>query len=175
MGTKIFHIIEARDPETRHVEDRRVYTTEEQYLIRGMKQVEKFNKVYDVKVTKYICEESVEVLDLKVDELQPKEVDVVKLDESDIKRLVKKILLEQAPPEAEVDEQEGPHENYYDVGLALRRIVIDPDNGNWIDTDYIDEESIMTAWDLKDAEKMYQRKLFELKFFDTKGKVNNKI
>ena len=94
MGTKIFHIIEARDPETRHVEDRRVYTTEEQYLIRGMKQVEKFNKVYDVKVTKYICEESVEVLNLKVDELQPKEVDVVKLDESDIKRIVKRVLNE---------------------------------------------------------------------------------
>lgn len=174
MGTKIFHIIEARDPETRHVEDRRVYTTEEQYLIRGMKQVEKFNKVYDVKVTKYICEESVEVLDLKVDELQPKEVDVVKLDESDIKRLVKRVLSEQEEGE-EYSPPEGPHENYYDVGLALRRIVVNKDTGEWVDTDYLEEESIMTAWDLKDAEKMYQRKLFELKFFDTKGKVNNKI
>ena len=87
------------------------------------------------------------------------------------KEIIKKILLEQAPPEAEGDEQEGTHGNYYDVGLALRRIVIDPDNGNWIDTDYIDEESIMTAWDLKDAEKMYQRKLYEIKFFDSKGKI----
>ena len=49
---------------------------------------------------------------------------------------------------------------------------MDPDNGNWIDTDYIDEESIQTSWELKDAEKMYQRKLFELKFFDTKGKMS---
>ena len=88
------------------------------------------------------------------------------------KEIIKKILLEQAPPEAEeYSPPEGPHDDYYDVGLALRRIVVDPDNGNWIDTDYIDEESIMTAWDLKDAEEMYQRKLFELKFFDSKGKI----
>ena len=92
---KIFYIIEARDPDTRHLEHRRVYTTEEQYLIRGMKQVEKFNELYDVKVTKYICNESVEVLNLKADELPPTEMDVVKLNESDIKHIVKRVLNEQ--------------------------------------------------------------------------------
>lgn len=67
---------------------------------------------------------------------------------------------------------EGPHDDYYDVGLALRRIVVNKDTGEWIDTDYLEEESIQTSWDLKDAEKMYQRKLYELKFFDTKGKMS---
>ena len=86
--------------------------------------------------------------------------------------IIKRILFEQAPPEAEeYSPPEGPHNDYYDVGLALRRIVIDPDNGNWIDTDYIDEESIQTSYDLKEAEKMYQRKLYEIKFFDSKGKI----
>ncbi len=92
---KIFYIIEARDPETRHLEHRRVYTTEEQYLIRGMKQVEKFNELYDVKVTKYICSESVEVLNLKADELPPTEMDVIEINESDIERIVKKVITEQ--------------------------------------------------------------------------------
>ena len=92
---KIFYIIEARDPDTRHLEHRRVYTTEEQYLIRGMKQVEKFNELYDVKVTKYICNESVEVLNLKADELPPTETDVVEINESDIERIVKKVITEQ--------------------------------------------------------------------------------
>ena len=92
---KIFYIIEARDPETRHLEHRRVYTTEEQYLIRGMKQVEKFNELYDVKVTKYICNESVEVLNLKADELPPTETDVIEINESDIERIVKKVITEQ--------------------------------------------------------------------------------
>ena len=89
---KIFYIIEARDPDTRHLEHRRVYTTEEQYLIRGMKQVEKFNELYDVKVTKYICNESVEVLNLKADELPPTETDVIEINESDIERIVKKVI-----------------------------------------------------------------------------------
>lgn len=62
---KIFHILEARDSETRHLEHRRVYTTEEQYQKRGLKQVEKFNKTYNVIVTKYVCNESIEVLNLK--------------------------------------------------------------------------------------------------------------
>ena len=88
--------------------------------------------------------------------------------------IIKRILLEQDSPEAEEYSPPNgpPYSDYYDVGLALRRIVIDPDNGNWIDTDYIDEESIQTSWDLKEAEQMYQKKLFELKFFDTKGKEN---
>ena len=89
------------------------------------------------------------------------------------KDIIKRILLEQAPPEGEeYSPPEGPHNDYYDVGLALRRIVVDPDNGNWIDTDYIEEESIETSWDLKSAEHMYQKKLYELKFFDNKGKMN---
>lgn len=90
------------------------------------------------------------------------------------KDIIKRILLEQAPPEAEEYSPPNgpPYSDYYDVGLALRRIVIDPDKGNWIDTDYIDEESIQTSWDKKEAEQMYQKKLFELKFFDTKGKEN---
>lgn len=90
------------------------------------------------------------------------------------KDIIRRILLEQAPPEGEeFSPPDGPpYNDYYDVGLALRRIVVDPDNGNWIDTDYIDEESIQTSWDLKEAEKMYQRKLYEIKFFDSKGKMN---
>ena len=82
--------------------------------------------------------------------------------------IIKRILFEQVPPEGEeFSPPDGPpYNDYYDVGLALRRIVIDKDNGNWIDTDYIDEESIQTSWDLKEAEQMYEKKLFELKFFD---------
>jgi len=89
------------------------------------------------------------------------------------KDIIKRILLEQVSPEGEeFSPPDGPpYNDYYDVGLALRRIVIDKDNGNWIDTDYIDEESIQTSWDIKEAEKMYQRKLYELKFFDSKGKI----
>ena len=88
------------------------------------------------------------------------------------KDIIKKILSEQVSPEGEeFSPPEGPHNDYYDVGLSLRRIVVDPDDGNWIDTDYIDEESIQTSYDLKEAEKMYQRKLYEIKFFDTKGKI----
>ena len=87
--------------------------------------------------------------------------------------IIKRILLEQVPPEGEeFSPPDGPpYNDYYDVGLALRRIVIDPDNGNWIDTDYIDEESIQTSWDLKEAEQMYEKKLYEIKFFDSKGKI----
>jgi hypothetical protein len=88
------------------------------------------------------------------------------------KDIIKRILLEQAPPEGEAIVGDGTHNDYYDVGLALRRIVVDPDNGNWIDTDYIDEDSIETSWDLKSAEQMYQKKLYEIKFFDNKGKMN---
>mgnify|MGYP001412699202 CR=1 FL=1 len=89
------------------------------------------------------------------------------------KEIIKKILLEQAPSEAEeYSPPEGPHNDYYDVGLALRRIVVNKDTGEWLDTDYLEEESIQTSWDLKDAEQIYQKKLYELKFFDTKGKEN---
>ncbi len=88
------------------------------------------------------------------------------------KDIIKRILSEQVSPEGEeYSPPEGPHHDYYDVGLALRRIVINKDNGEWIDTDYIDEESIQTSYDLKEAEKMYQRKLYEIKFFDSKGKI----
>jgi hypothetical protein len=89
------------------------------------------------------------------------------------KDIIKRILLEQVPPEGEeFSPPDGPpYNDYYDVGLALRRIVIDKDNGNWIDTDYIDEESIQTSWDLKEAEQMYEKKLYEIKFFDSKGKI----
>ena len=31
----------------------------------GLKQVKKFNELYNVKVTKYVCNESIEVLNLK--------------------------------------------------------------------------------------------------------------
>ena len=88
------------------------------------------------------------------------------------KDIIKRILLEQVSPEGEeFSPPEGPHHDYYDVGLALRRIVVNKDTGEWIDTDYIEEESIETSWDIKDAEKMYQRKLYEIKFFDSKGKI----
>jgi hypothetical protein len=55
------------------------------------------------------------------------------------KDIIKRILLEQVPPEGEeFSPPDGPpYNDYYDVGLALRRIVIDKDNGNWIDTDYM--------------------------------------
>lgn len=89
------------------------------------------------------------------------------------KDIIKRILLEQVSPEGEeYSPPDGPpYNDYYDVGLSLRRIVIDKDNGNWIDTDYIDEESIQTSWDLKEAEQMYEKKLYEIKFFDSKGKI----
>jgi hypothetical protein len=88
------------------------------------------------------------------------------------KDIIKRILLEQNQEAEEYSPPENPHNDYYDVGLSLRRIVINKDNGEWIDTDYIDEESIQTSWDLKDAEQMYQKKLYEIKFFDSKGKMN---
>tara|TARA_B100000963_G_C22054579_1_gene421106 strand:- start:176 stop:382 length:207 start_codon:yes stop_codon:yes gene_type:complete len=65
MSDKVFHIIEARDLDTNQVEERRLYTTEEQYKIRGPKQISKFVKKYKVKVTKYVCNESVEILNQK--------------------------------------------------------------------------------------------------------------
>ncbi len=87
--------------------------------------------------------------------------------------IIKRILSEQNQESEEFSPPDGPpYNDYYDVGLALRRIVVDPDNGNWIDTDYIDEKSIQTTWDIKEAEQMYEKKLFELKFFDSKGKEN---
>ena len=52
------------------------------------------------------------------------------------KDIIKRILLEQAPPEGEeFSPPDGPpYNDYYDVGLALRRIVINKDNGEWSDT-----------------------------------------
>lgn len=61
---KNFYIIEARDNTTNALEKRRVYTTKEQYKSIGSKQIEKFRKLYNVKVTKYVCNESVELLRL---------------------------------------------------------------------------------------------------------------
>ena len=62
---KNFYIIEARDLQTNQLEKRRIYTTESQYNSIGSKQIEKFNKKYKVKVTKYICDEHVEILNQK--------------------------------------------------------------------------------------------------------------
>lgn len=90
-----------------------------------------------------------------------------------IKDIIKRILSEQNQEAEEFSPPDGPpYNDYYDVGLALRRIVVDSDNGEWIDTDYIDEESIQTSWDLKEALQMFDKKLYEIKFFDSKGKIN---
>ena len=62
---KNFYIIEARDTKTNQLEKRRIYTTSQQYKSIGLKQIEKFEKLYKVKVTKYICNESVEILNQK--------------------------------------------------------------------------------------------------------------
>ena len=65
MESRNFYIIEARDKSTNQLEKRRLYTTMEQYKSIGLKQVEKFEKLYKVKVTKYICNESIEILNKK--------------------------------------------------------------------------------------------------------------
>lgn len=62
---KNFYILEARDVGTNQLEKRRLYTTEKQYKSIGLKQVEKFSKLYNVKVTKHICTEQVEILNNK--------------------------------------------------------------------------------------------------------------
>ena len=62
---KNFYIIEARDLQTNQLEKRRIYTTSQQYKSIGLKQIDKFEKIYKVKVTKYICNESVEILNQK--------------------------------------------------------------------------------------------------------------
>lgn len=62
---KNFYIIEARDSQTNQLEKRRIYTTSQQYKSIGLKQIKKFEKIYKVKVTKYICNESVEILNQK--------------------------------------------------------------------------------------------------------------
>lgn len=65
MGSRNFYIIEARDSKTNQLEKRRLYTNSEQYTSIGLKQIEKFENLYKVKVTKYICNESVEILNQK--------------------------------------------------------------------------------------------------------------
>jgi hypothetical protein len=62
---KNFYIIEARDNSTNSLEKRRLYTSTEQYTNIGSKQIDKFRKLYNVKVTKYVCNnESVELLNI---------------------------------------------------------------------------------------------------------------
>tara|TARA_R110001599_G_scaffold140731_3_gene320962 strand:- start:5924 stop:6145 length:222 start_codon:yes stop_codon:yes gene_type:complete len=63
--SKDFYIIEARDSKTNQIEKKRIYTTLKQYESIGLKQVHKFKKYYNVKVTRYICNESICILDNK--------------------------------------------------------------------------------------------------------------
>jgi hypothetical protein len=61
--SKDFYIIEARDSKTNQLEKKRIYTTLKQYKSIGLKQVEKLKKMYNVKVTRYICNKSICILD----------------------------------------------------------------------------------------------------------------
>lgn len=63
--SKVFYIIEARDTDTNHVEKRRVYCSQKQYASIGLKQVRKLSELYNLKVTKHICTESIEILNTK--------------------------------------------------------------------------------------------------------------
>lgn len=84
---------------------------------------------------------------------------VIRLTESDLKRIVK------------LNEQEEYKDSYI-IELVLKKMIVDPDTGDYIDTDHVYGSEILISTDLKDAEKTFDRKLQELKFFDTKGKHN---
>jgi hypothetical protein len=65
--SKNFYILEARRHDG-HLAKRKIYTTDKQYNSEGHKQIQKLSKYYSIKVTKYICAESVEILKPKEDE-----------------------------------------------------------------------------------------------------------
>ncbi len=119
---KIFHILEARDSETRHLEHRRVYTTEEQYEKRGLKQVEKFNKTYNVVVTKYVCNESIEVLNLKPNQYND-------LGESTKSEKQAYLLNDEELSEVEEVTREVPA-NKYDIGVNDKGEFNNPEDFN---------------------------------------------
>ncbi len=87
---------------------------------------------------------------------------VIKLNESDIKHIVKRVITEQED-----------HKDSYTIEFVLKKFEVDPDTGEYVDTVYMDEREIFKTSDLKDAEKMFDKKIHELKFFDTKGKFND--
>lgn len=62
---KEFYILEARDVNTNAFRKRKIYTSEKQYKDQGVKIVNKYSKHYNIKVTKYICTEDVEILNIK--------------------------------------------------------------------------------------------------------------
>jgi len=57
-----FYIIHAKDPDTNGIEKFRIYSSKEQYERMGRKQVKKFLKSYKVVVTKYICNEEIQII-----------------------------------------------------------------------------------------------------------------
>jgi hypothetical protein len=77
------------------------------------------------------------------------------------------------PPldDIQLNEQEEYKDSYI-IELVLKKMIVDPDTGDYIDTDHVYGSEILISTDLKDAEKTFDRKLQELKFFDTKGKHN---
>lgn len=122
MSNKIFHILEARDSQTKHLEHRRVYTTEEMYQKIGLKQVKKFNELYNVKVTKYVCNESIEVLNLKPNQFS-------ELDESEEKEKQPYLLNDEELSEVEDVTREVPADKY-DIGVNDKGEFNNPEDFN---------------------------------------------
>ena len=65
---KEFYIMHAKDPYTNCIEKFRIYSSKEQYERIGTRQVKKFLKSYKVVVTKYVCNEGVEIINQTKDE-----------------------------------------------------------------------------------------------------------
>lgn len=87
---------------------------------------------------------------------------VIRLTESDLKKIVKRVLNEQEE-----------YKDSYVLEFVLKKFEVDPNTGEYIDTEYIDEREIFKTSDLKEAENTFDKKLKELMFFDTKGKFND--
>ena len=68
--SQVFYVVEARDIDTNHVERRRVYCSEKQYISIGLNQIEKLSKLYKLKITKHICTESVVINNTKVENVE---------------------------------------------------------------------------------------------------------
>ena len=58
----------AKDADTNGIEKFRIYSSKEQYERIGTRQVKKFLKSYKVVVTKYVCNEGVEIVNQTKDE-----------------------------------------------------------------------------------------------------------
>tara|TARA_Y100000114_G_C11631764_1_gene264782 strand:+ start:407 stop:607 length:201 start_codon:yes stop_codon:yes gene_type:complete len=58
--SRVFRIVEARCPHTNLIEKRKVYTTDKQYKIRGLKSIKRLKKLYNITVIKFTaCKEEI--------------------------------------------------------------------------------------------------------------------